>query len=281
MTFHRFTSVFVVGLAVLAVMIGGLFSWNETTDTGALTLEAPAFVQAAAAAEESSDTAQTPQTLLEEAGMAAYFKTDLPITINNNLRNAFRVIEDETDTYIIGSVPLDGFSEKHDVHAYVHTDGWLLAYYPREDAASKMLDIVAFNGVDAIPNKLVSALGTVAGAAGVGSSPPSFYHFQYPNANRMTIVGETDVDGTWFEMTLPSNLTYFEFCYIFHEAGSSGGYSTTGSLSINGNVIDSVNNGFTWGTISASQMPTNQEIRFDQGGGTTIKYAIVIIYREP
>jgi hypothetical protein len=51
MTFHRFTSVFVVGLAVLAVMIGGLFSWNETTDTGALTLEAPAFVQAAAAAE--------------------------------------------------------------------------------------------------------------------------------------------------------------------------------------------------------------------------------------
>jgi hypothetical protein len=280
MKFPRFTSVYVVGLALLALVAGGVFSENKTDTTGALTLEAPAFMQAAEAAPGEGAPAQAPLTLLEEAGMAAYFQTDLAVTINNNLRSVFRVIEDETDTYIIGSVPLEGFAEGHDVHAYVHTDGWLLAYYPQGDAASKMLDIESYNGVDAIPNKLVSALGTVASAAGVGSPPPTFYHFQYPNANRMTIIGETDADGNWFEMTLPSNLAYFEFSYMLYEL--DGYNSRNGVLRLNGDAIKNVNEGFAWGAISAGQLPTDQQHRVSlDGNGANERVAIVIIYREP
>jgi hypothetical protein len=236
-------------------------------------------MQAAEAAPGEGAPAQAPLTLLEEAGMAAYFQTDLAVTINNNLRSVFRVIEDETDTYIIGSVPLEGFAEGHDVHAYVHTDGWLLAYYPQGDAASKMLDIESYNGVDAIPNKLVSALGTVASAAGVGSPPPTFYHFQYPNANRMTIIGETDADGNWFEMTLPSNLAYFEFSYMLGEWNAAYGVR----LYLNDDAIQNVNERFAWGTISAGQLPADQQHRVRLGGSSSgnKRVAIVIIYREP
>jgi hypothetical protein len=277
MKFPRFTSVYVVGLALLALVAGGVFSENKTDTTGALTLEAPAFMQAAEAAPGEGAPAQAPLTLLEEAGMAAYFQTDLAITINDNLRDAFRVIEDETDTYIIGLVPLEGFGESHDVHVYVHTDGWLLAYYPRSDAVGKTLDIAQYDGTRAIPNKLSYALGTVASAAGVGSPPPTFYHFQYPNANRMTIVGETTAAENWFDITLPSDLVYFDFSYAFYECCARNG----NGLDLNGERITSADNSQTWGRISAALLPTDQEHRFDLANDNPTRYAIVIIYREP
>jgi hypothetical protein len=274
MKFSRFISVYVVGLAVLALVAGGVFNWNETTNTGALALQAPAFVQAAEAAPEEGETADVPQTLLEEAGMAAYFQTDLTVRINDNLRDAFRVIEDETDDYIIGLVQLEGFSESHDVHVYVHTDGWLLAYYPREDAVGKTLDIAQYDGTRAIPNKLSYALGIVASAAGVASPPPTFYHFQYPNANRMTIIGETTAEENWFNITLPSDLVYFDFSYAFHSTGGN-------TLYLNGDGIASTERAQVWGRISAALLPTDQEHQFDVRWDNNFRYAIIIIYREP
>src|SRR5579859_5668092 len=121
-----------------AVVILALLGPAPAVKAGAprtLQLTAPAFAETAHA-----ESAAAGSFLDFEAGLAAYFNASIPINIQGNqLRNVFRTIETDAPNYIIGSVPLAGYSQSNDVRVFVHASGWVVAYYPRSEPASKVL----------------------------------------------------------------------------------------------------------------------------------------------
>jgi hypothetical protein len=92
----------------------------------------------------------------------------------------------------------------------------------------------------------------------------------------MTIIGETTAEEDWFNITLPSDLIYFDFsCAIYDPYDHKGS-----TIYLNGASIQSADNSSAWGRISAAQLPTDQQHEFSIGG-TGGRFAIIIIYREP
>lgn len=275
--FTHTTRVRLVGSLALSILVLGaatlIFAAPSAPDAH-LALQAPSFVTAAYA----SDVAQTP-TFPADIGISAYFKAPNGITINNRLRGIYRTIEDQTDDYIVGSVPIEGYDTSEDVHVYIHKDGWVLAYYRSAEPASKIVDWVAYQaGSNAVPNRLTKALSTAAGGAGVGvPAQPSYYHFQYPDANRMTIAAHSSNDSaSQFTIRLPSDgFEYYETSYAL-------GCNDSGSLAINSQQVASVN-GF--GQRIAQTTPilrTEQEhtISVRATWSRPVVGAILVIYKE-
>jgi hypothetical protein len=162
----------------------------------------------------------------QEAGISAWFKSPDPINLTN-AATAFRVIETQNADYIIGSVALTGYSEHYDAHVYVHKDGWILAYYLKQDLVSKIVNIRA-STVNS--TNLQSIISTVAGASGVALGAVSHYDFRYPNATHILMVYEDDENGNTFTIKLPGTYGFYdhgfalkiiECCYVFNIDGTN------------------------------------------------------------
>lgn len=191
-----------IGLSAWLFLVGPQENVAQT-----LTLTAPVFVQSARA---EGDT--TLAGIVNEAGIAGYFQTTGPITINNELRTAFRTIEDETSTYIIGSLTVPGYPESYDVHAYVNSNGWIMTYYLKGDPAGKIIDWAHYRASNktSIQTVLENVAAIVAGAAGKPYTGLSYYDFRNGSANRMMLIAEDMANGSTFTVQLPSSFTYFE-----------------------------------------------------------------------
>lgn len=148
------------------------------------------------------------EILADQAGMAAYFQSPSGIDLQSVASSSiFRTTEKTEDEYIIGSVGVENYTDPaEDVHVFVSSDGWIVAYYPASDPASKIVDVKAMSVSSTnIGTKLETVLRTVAAAAGVAYSQPSFYDFRYPEATHLMMISGRD-----FTMELPSTFRYFE-----------------------------------------------------------------------
>ena len=269
--FAKFTRTRLIGGIALCLLILGTVAYTFTAPPnadGQITLQAPAFGSPAYA----NELTQTP-TFPSDIGISAYFKAPSPITISGRVTGIYRTIEAQTDDYIVGSVAIEGYDTRDDVHVYIHKDGWVLAYYRSAEPASKIFDWKAYtDGSNAVPNKLTKALATAAGAAGVGvPATPSYYHFQYPEANRMTIALQSASDGrrTIFTLRLPSGFTYYETSYTL---GTTGG----GGLYINGVEVPQIS-----AKTSPVLLPEKEhsiEVRASPFGRAV--GAVLVIYKE-
>lgn len=229
-------------------------------------LIAPSFL------EVNSPTGTTIGEMLdEEAGISAWY--DAPDVIDLELvEPVFRTIELQTTDYLIGSVAVSNYPEIYDVHAYVHVDGWILAYYLNTDPVSKIVDVKA-QTLDTTHLKNVVAI--VAGAAGIPVTDVNYYDFRYPNATNMLFVAEDVSNGNFFSIEIPSGFAYFERGWTLYD---SDGYSENFT-------VDGVNrpNEVYWdgstgyGIITAAQfVPDTPHTITADGYGV-----LVIVYRVP
>lgn len=238
---------FMMRLVAGGVLVLGFFALaahlqrSSTLPDSAVWLQAPPFISVASAAEPLAAPAAA-EIIQKEAGISAYFKADSAISIDEALRNMYRTVEDETDTYIIGSMAVEGYSDHWDVHVYVHTDGWVLAYYGKDEPTSKIFDAYAYDGGTYIPTILEKVLGSVASFVGAADADITYYHFQYPNATNMMLVADQD---SAFEITLPSSgFSYLERSWSIQDA----------ILYLNGEEIRYCDDGICTGTFGAGQL---------------------------
>jgi hypothetical protein len=121
-SFRRFA---LIGILVVLVTAAFGFVQQPEASVGENTvfsLQAPAFMSVARAAEEESIT-----TVIEnEAGISAYFQAATPINMTD-VKEAFRTIEYEDEDCVVGSVEVLNYPESEDVHVIVCSDGWILA----------------------------------------------------------------------------------------------------------------------------------------------------------
>ena len=154
-------------------------------EKGVIPLMPPPFTGIAGASPTGSVISQANTSFLEEeAGVCAYTKLTPPVNLTT-AKTAFKTIEYECEDYIIGSVAVSG-TESEDVHVYVSKDGWLVAYYLKEDPFPKILK----NLMNFDDNKLKDALKKVCDALWVSLPTVNYYDFRYPNANKIMIIAD-------------------------------------------------------------------------------------------
>lgn len=257
----------VVGLCAVVWLVAN--STQPAKANHAIELKAPALPYAA-----SPESAAALSAIADEAGIAAYFTAGKTLNLDT-VADKFRTVEARTADYILGSVAVEGYLELYDVHVYVHKSGWFMAYYLASDPASKMLDMKAYTG-GPLGTKLEKVLTILASEAGVTYPGVTFWHFQYPNANRMMAIGETYEDSNTFTVKLPSSFVFAERSWALN----TGSYIVL-KLDDQELYAGSPQGGSTEAGIRADQMPLDTTLTFtvaDRGGNTG---AIVLIYSVP
>jgi hypothetical protein len=268
-------------LALIASLVALRLTLHDAAPAqgeGSFSLRAPSFVSVVSAQEASQSTPTAfPQ---DEAGISAYFKSDTPITLAS-VRSIYRVVEVETGDYIIGSVPVPEYQERHDVHVYIHRDGWFLAYYLASDPVAKIVDWRRYTGTD-IPTKLDNVLAIAAVAGGVAFKGATYYDFRYPNATNLMLIAEDHLNGGDFSVDLPGDFTYFARSWSL--SGIGGGHCGS-ALDLDGTRVGSVANcedGVVEGDLSAAQLlPDTYHTLTVSPDWQPANAALVLVYRVP
>ena len=231
-TFYQFLFAGAIICALLVIPFGlELWSQDDSND-GGIRLAAPSFLKQAHAQEDVS--AAGIETVLGDAGFSAYFRKDGGINLDN-VEGLYRTVEDRTDTYIIGSIDIGDYGEEEAPHVFITTDGWVMAYYPAfysdgtEIPLSRSIDIVNYDGIE-FNTKLKSALNKVTPAIGLpASTVPTYYHFIYPNATHLTIIGEIAGATATFEAKIPGSFNYMAIGWTYvRTASCCSGFSVNG-----------------------------------------------------
>jgi hypothetical protein len=262
--------VWVIGVVVLAVIAAVAFTGgNAAEPEHTLALQPPAFVQAASS-EASGTPEQIAAMLSDEAGISAYMQTSNPIDLNV-VRGEFRTIETETADYIIGSVAVPDHPERFDAHVYVHTDGWILAYYMKEAATAKIVDVKAqtINST-----KLETVIAVLAGTLGESVADLKYYDFRYPNATNILMIAEDDDDENYFFIELPSDYGYSERSWAVYDS-----YAPRIYLDGTATSADWYGSDMGYGSISSSELLVGEPHSIQLDGGY---YGVLVItYRVP
>ncbi len=182
----------------------------------------------AASASDSILTLQSPSLpekqpsasfLNEEAGITAYVHISQTIRLDY-VKSAFRVIEAQTEDYLIGSVSAPDYDIEYDAHVYVHESGWLVAYYPPTDPVSKIFD---WKNRLLSPTLLENILTEVADKDGLTLPEVKYYDFRYPNATHMLWVKK---NNGIFQVNVPSSFEFYERSWVTGACASGQGYVT-------------------------------------------------------
>jgi hypothetical protein len=260
--------IFAVALVAASGYLVGLGSGNGAgfSIPGGISLVRPAI-------------AQTGSFLDQEAGMSAYINVGSTINLSN-ARNAFRTVERENADWLIGSVPVPDHPEAEDAHVFVHTDGWIIAYYQRGSPVAQVIhwDAHASPG----EHKLQQSLSTVAVHAGVPVQNVGFYDFEFPTATEWLLVIDSNDS---FDLTIPSQYVVFERSYshfVTDANDCTGSGQDFSRLTIDAVIIDSrggCDNGTFYNTIPVTTLNPDTLHTVDWSrSGTNVSVAVSLLY---
>ena len=136
------------------------------------------------------------------------------------------MIETVSDDYIIGEVALPELPEKAHPHVYVNKDGWIVAYYSKDEPASKIMQWIGYSGGKITTTTLEDAIRKLYDALRLPYPEEiSYYDFEYPRANRIMLITETiDVKGTDpFYLRIPSGTRLYEASWTLYQTGDDKG----------------------------------------------------------
>ena len=163
----------------------------------------------------------------DEAGISAYVKATTSSIDLNDAKSAFASIERETADYIIGTVALPLHSEEQYPHVYVSTDGWIVAYYPKDSSSGWIMPWGDYAGGPILSTTLSKAVGIVATAVGGTTNDLKYYDFRYPDATNMMIILESTTDTNFFNVIIPTSFSTYavDWSHYASIGGTYGGSS--------------------------------------------------------
>jgi hypothetical protein len=286
-TVRRTLLLFLSGLTCLALLfgVGGGHLTRSAGPDNAYALKAPSFLGVAYAQGAAPEAA--PASIFDgEAGIAAYFQSPSAINLAT-VKPLYRTIETQTAQYIIGSMAVPEYPESEDVHLYIHTNGWVMAYYLKADPVGKIFDWRSYTGGTTIPTKIERILGLVVAQIGIVQQPMTFYHFQYPNATHMMLIADQAVDSTdSFDVNLTSSFAFSE------RSWAMGTHQVAATYNLDGNQIKQLPapGSGNWATAQGLLSPTQLTLDVfhvigiapaDTWAIDTADAGLALIYRVP
>jgi hypothetical protein len=186
-----------------------------------------------------------------ESGISAYVKAGASINLDQ-ASGAYRIIEDRTSTYIIGTVDVPNSTEYELPHVFTSADGWIMAYYPKEEPRAMIVQWGQYdkNNPDLSQMKstrLEDAISKVSSAIGIDYSTlkpnTKYYDFQYPDANGLTLIAETrntnGADSFKFRVPIEFTLYNVSWAYFSYDASDSNS-----QFRFDGNILPGTDGGF-------------------------------------
>jgi len=236
---------------------------SEGGGKGVISLVPPSFISTAKAAGGAGggvSAGTTPTTFpVDDAGIVAYVRVGSSVDLDKTYA-AYKDVVDTSATHIIGTVRIPNLIGDSVPLVYVGADGWVIAYYPEAEPASRIMQWINYSAPYINTTTLADAISKMATALGVDyesiKGDIKYYDFRYPEATLMTMIVETaSCSGFGFPSSANSfNLTIPETITLYH-ASYSHYYSVSGScsvvLDVDGTVISSYkgpsSNGVTYG----------------------------------
>jgi hypothetical protein len=202
----------------------------------------------------------------EKAGMSAYIKTE-DINENNNVTKIneavafFESLEGEMlveneSTHVIGKIPVKIEIEEYYFYLYpyiyIDIEGWVVAYFHKNDPSSKIIQWTNYSPSNYFSTTLENALEEVTEELNLSYSSLSYYHFQYPEADRMTIIIDTvtflESSVNNFSVTIPGTL--YESSYsLYYERKLPSSEHCPVELVVDGKTIhkkENMSTGWNW-----------------------------------
>jgi len=267
-------------LVVLALGSGGSIGDKLHSD-GGLVLEQPSLAALAATTEREGKGVNF---LEQEAGIAAYVKVDQEINLEQ-VRDAFKMIETVSDDYIIGEVALPELPEKAHPHVYVNKDGWIVAYYSKDEPASKIMQWIGYDGGPMTRTTLEDVIRKIYDILRLSYKDVTYYHFQYPGANRIMLVTEfvksSGESTDSFYLTIPRRCQLYEASWAHHFGGPRDAY-TWSYFAIDGTRISYLGKeGTSYGDLT-NQLEINfrHTIKVTNSGYKGTIVTLILIYQE-
>lgn len=190
--------------------------------------------------------AQTTSTTfpVDEAGIAAYVKLDNIENIDLEVvANSCDSIEELGESYVIGKIKVENAVGFNYPHIYVGADGWIVAYYLKTEEASRIMQWKDYTAGSINTTTLKDAINYITQKIGATySSSVKYYDFGFPDANKMTLIADTND----FYVTVPGIL--YEASYAIIQKSHCGGGSQLQrfALEIDGNVAFEAWGGGGW-----------------------------------
>jgi len=216
-----------------------------------------------------------------EAGIAAYVKLNsIDITDLTESLYYFHTVEKYDKTHAIGTISVEYNTWYDYPHLYIGLDGWMVAFYLKTEEASRIMQWKGYAVGSINTTTLKDAIDYMCGKIGVTYSEPiKYYDFEFPEANRLTLIAETGTgDLNSFYIIIPGTL--YEASYSVYTApgywDSYGGWHQWPAvLSVDGNIVFSLDaaNTRSYGYYDTDQLEVDKPHIIDfsiLGGAATI-----------
>lgn len=230
---RRAVKFLIIGGILAFGLLGGLFIGKSPSEgpginnvNTSFTLVAPVFAQGV-----PSD--KFPEN---EAGISAYVNANQGIDLGK-ARTLFKGVEADTGSYIVGTVELPGHTEEMWPHVYIDKNGWILAYYPKTEPTSRIMQWYGYQRDVITTTTLRDTLIQICQKLAIGLSnldaDMHYYHFQHPEATKILIAVDTTSGTDTFKFTVPSGITLYDTAWSHYGAGvTSSTYSKRWSKSL-------------------------------------------------
>jgi hypothetical protein len=152
---------------------------------------------------------------IDEAGIAAYVQLDsIDITDLTEALNYFSGDIRQGETYVIGQMKIENGMLRlvpyySYPYLYIGLDGWMVAYYLKGEEASRIMQWKDYTPGVINTTTLEDTIDFMTESIGVTySTDVKYYNFEFPDANKMTLVAETASGGgsNSFSLTIPGTL---------------------------------------------------------------------------
>lgn len=245
----------VAASAVFALTYNQTNRSTETQDSGQ-SLIAPAFAQ-------NEDVS----FLYKEAGIAAYVNLGKEISLpaSSDVLNG----EPSTNSYVKGLIRFPEQEPYNYAKYFVHKNGWIVVYYPKDAPSAKIVDIKNYGGGVLKTNNLQLGIDIICEDISQDNCKASYYHFQYNKANRILLSVREKGSMT---VTIPSDTTVYEKSITMPKATPS--YCDTG-ITVGGQLFRDCTGGDLTYIIPSNVMKTDEPTTI--GYGT---FAFSAVYKE-
>jgi len=265
---------------------------------GVISLEAPPFIGVADAAEAAGGGDAFPE---DEAGISAYVNVGQAIDLEQ-VATIYSQINEISATHVIGMVPISNFGGNVHPHLYADINGWIVAYFTKDEPASLIMDWQNNNKGDVNNPKieeiktttLEQAIKKACDAIGIDykeiEPKIKYYDFEFPEADNMFLFVKTRATygSNYVHISIPDNYKLYEASY-YHCA-----YSLDDSkLKIDGKIVSDLSISRGWqrkfGLYDTEEdfnvgQPHTLEIYYDGYYSPEVgsaEFATVLIYKLP
>lgn len=262
-----------LGILVLICVSASLAQIDSKTDgekPSTVKLAPPLFLTAKA----QTTGAAFPEN---EAGISAYLRPVTSIDLSQ-AKSVFATIDEEAEDYIKGTVSVAGMTEDEYPYVWVSSDGWIVAYIPRD---YKSEALIAPFGYNYPTTTLAEAIKKVCNAIGADFdyNQVGYYHFKFPDANGMVVVSETcenwpEVDE--FYIYVPEDFTIYNVSWAYHSTDDRNWARIDGQTFVSGYANPHKKVGY----LEQFEKGINHKIEVSRSSGG-VKLGLVIIYKQP